>query len=386
MDFQFTEEQKQLRDVLDRFIAKEYGFETRRQIVKEPLGFRRATWEKFAELGLLGLTIPEAHGGFGGGAVDTLLVMEAFGRGLVVEPYLSSVVLSGGLLRELGNEAQKSELLPAIAAGQKLFAFAHYEQGSRYELEHVSARAARKGPAQYALTGKKTVVLHGGSADRFIVSARTSGEAGDAEGISLFLVDARAPGVSLRDYPTQDGQRAAEVALDAVTVADEARLGEEGRALPGIERVVDFAIAALCAEAVGCMGALNAQTLEYVKTRKQFGVPIGKFQVLQHRMADMFIHTEQARSMSYLAAVKVHASDPAERRRALSAAKALVGQSSRFVGQQAIQLHGGMGVTDELEVSHHFKRLTAINLTFGDAEHHLARFSDQMERRGRVDG
>jgi len=378
MNFQFTEEQNQLRDLLDRFLAKEYAFEARREIVKAAPGFSRAIWGKFAELGLLGMTLPEAHGGLGGGAVDSLIVMEAFGRGLVVEPYLSTVLLCGGLLRDAGNDAQKSQWLTAIAAGERLLAFAHYEPESRYELHHIATKAERRAGGSYVLSGRKTVVQHGGSADALIVSARTSGDVYDRDGISLFVVDAAAQGVKRRDYPTQDGQRAAEIVLENVSVGEGARVGADGKALPAIERAVDFAIAALCAEAVGCMSALNAQTFDYAKTRKQFGVPIGKFQVLQHRMADMFIHTEQARSMAYLAAVKSHDEDELERRRAISAAKALVGQSARFVGQQAVQLHGGMGVTDELAVSHHFKRLTAINVTFGDADYHVGRFSDQL--------
>ncbi|WP_394840635.1 acyl-CoA dehydrogenase [Pendulispora brunnea] len=378
MDFQFTEEQTQLKDLLDRFVAKEYSFDARRKILEgEPQGFSRAVWRKFAELGLLGITLPEEHGGFGGGGLDALIVMEAIGRGLVLEPYLSTVLLCGGLLRDAGNDAQKGEFLPAIIAGERLLAFAHYEPRFRYDLHHIATTAKRQA-ADYVLSGRKTVVLHGGSADVFIVSARTSGEVLDREGLSLFLVSASAPGVQVRDYRTQDGQRAADVVFENVTVGEAARLGAEGQALAAIERAVDVAIAALCAEAVGAMGALNADTAEYLKTRKQFGVPIGKFQVLQHRMVDMFIHTEQARSMAYLAAVKVHSEDTSERRRALSAAKTLVGQAARFVGQQAVQLHGGMGVTDELAVSHHFKRLTMINLAFGDAEHHLARFSDQL--------
>ncbi|HWL85906.1 MAG TPA: acyl-CoA dehydrogenase family protein [Polyangiaceae bacterium] len=377
MDFRFSDEQTQLKELLDRFLTKEYSFETRRQIVQEASGFSRTMWRKFAELGLLGVGLPEAHGGFGGGAVDALVVMEAFGRALVVEPYAGAVLLCGGLLRDVGSDAQKAQWLPALTGGAFLFAFAHYEPGGRYELNRVATRAERQG-AGYVLSGRKSLVQHGGSADYLIVSARTAGERDDPEGLSLFVVAAGAPGVSRRDYVTQDEQRAAEVVLDGVAVAEILRVGPEGQAFPAIERAVDFAIAASCAEAVGCMSALNAATVDYAKTRKQFGVPIGKFQALQHRMADMFIHTEQARSMAYLAAVKAHAEDAAERRRAVSAAKALVGQSARYVGQQAVQLHGGMGVTDELAVSHYFKRLTAINLTFGDAEHHLARFSDQL--------
>jgi alkylation response protein AidB-like acyl-CoA dehydrogenase len=372
MDFELRPEQAQLRDTLQRFIRKDYGFESRRAIIASPEGFSRDTWRAFGELGLLGIGIPEEHGGFGGDAVDTFVVMEALGSGLVVEPYLATVVLGAGLVREAGNDAQKAAILPAVAAGEMLLAFAHGEPGGRHELDEVSTTARRAGSG-YVLSGKKAVVLGGEAADKLVVSARMGG------GLSLFIVDAKAPGMAREGYRTHDGQRAADVALTDVSVDRDALLGAEGAALPVIRRVVDRACAALCAEAVGVMETLNGHTLEYLKTRKQFGVAIGTFQVIKHRMADMFIAAAQARSMACLAAIRAESADDAERGQAISAAKALVGKSARHVGQQAVQLHGGMGVTDELAVSHYFKRLTGINVTFGDADHHLARFSDGMK-------
>ena len=377
MNFKFSEEQDALRDTLQRFIRKDYGFEKRREIMRSPEGYSREVWRQLAELGVLALTIPEAHGGLGGNAVDTLVVMEELGRGLVVEPYLSTVVLGAGLIARAGSEEQKAGRLPRIAAGERLLAFAHYEPNARYGLTQVATQA-KKDKDGWLLTGAKTAVLHGAGADELIVSARTGGKAQDEAGLSLFLVDRRSAGIGIQSYPTQDGQQAAEIKLDKLRVPAAALLGKEGEAMPLIEYAVDAAIAALCAEAVGNMSALIETTLAYVKTRKQFGVPIGAFQALQHRMADMLMLGENARSMAYLAAAKLDVPDAGERRRALAAAKAVVGQSARFIGQQAVQLHGGIGVTDELAVSHYFKRLTMINASFGDADHHLGRVSDMI--------
>ncbi|MCK9382046.1 MAG: acyl-CoA dehydrogenase family protein [Sulfuritalea sp.] len=371
MDFNYTEEQLALQDTLRRFIAKDYGFEHRRALAKSADGFDRSAWKTFADFGILALPFHEDFGGLNGNAVDTMLVMEMLGRGLALEPYVSSVVLCGGLIRDAGSTAQKEELLPTLAGGELMLAFAHFEPGARYESGHVATTATAAGSG-WQLDGTKAVVLGAPSADKLIVSAR------DGKGISLFLVDAKAPGVTLRAYPTQDGARAADIRLVKVQVAAAALIGTAGNALPAIERALDYANAALCAEAVGIMSALNEVTLEYLKTRKQFGVPIGKFQALQHRMADMVIATEQARSMATLAAVRVDSRDAAERSRSVAAAKAYVTQSARLVGQQAVQLHGGMGVVDELNVAHYFKRLTMIGLTFGDADYHLGRFSDTL--------
>ena len=371
MNFDYTEEQTALQDTLRRFFARDYGFEHRRAMSRSADGFDRAAWATFAEFGILALPFPEDFGGLDGSAVDSMLVMEMLGRGLALEPYLPSVILCGGLIRDAGSAAQKEALLPALSGGELMLAFAHCEAGGRYALDHVTTQATPAGGG-WKLDGAKAVVLAAPSAHKFIVSAQ------DGTGLSLFLVDAKAPGLSLRSYPTQDGARAADLRLDAVQVGAEALIGPAGGALPLIERAVDYANAALCAEAVGIMAALNEVTLDYLKTRKQFGTPIGKFQALQHRMADMVIATEQARSMATLAAVRADSDDAAERSRCVAAAKAYVLQSARLVGQQAVQLHGGMGVTDELNVGHYFKRLTMIGLTFGDVDYHLGRFSDSL--------
>ena len=371
MNFNYTEEQLALQDTLRRFIAKDYSFEHRRALAKSADGFDREAWKTFADFGILALPFHEDFGGLNGSAIDTMLVMEMLGRGLALEPYVSTVVLCGGLIRDAGSAAQKEALLPAIAGGELMLALAHHEPGGRYEIDRVATTATPTGSG-WQLDGAKAVVLGAPSADKLIVSAR------DGKGLSLFLVDTKAPGVTLRAYPTQDGARAADIKLAKVAVGADALIGTAGNALPVIERALDYANAALCAEAVGIMSALNEVTLEYLKTRKQFGVPIGNFQALQHRMADMVIATEQARSMATLAAVRVDSADAAERSRSVAAAKAYVSQSARLVGQQAVQLHGGMGVVDELNVSHYFKRMTMIGMTFGDADYHLGRFSDTL--------
>jgi pimeloyl-CoA dehydrogenase small subunit len=375
MDFDLTEEQSLLKDSVDRLIADRYDFESRRKFIAEPEGFSRANWRQFAELGLLAVPFAEEHGGIGGGAVETMIVMEAFGRGIVVEPYLSTVILGGGLLRHGGSAAQQAEILPGVAAGETTLAFAQVERGSRYDLFDVSTTAKKDGEG-WILNGEKGVVLHGDSADRLLVTARTGGQRRDRDGIGLFLVDAKAPGISRRGYPTQDGMRAAEITFDNVRVGPEAAIGDPAGALPVVERVVDEAIAALCAEAVGIMDRMRDLTVEYMKTRKQFGVPIGSFQVLQHRAADMVVAIEQARSMTFFATMMSAAENPAERSHAVSAAKVQIGRSGRFVGQQAIQLHGGVGVTMEYSIGHYFKRMTMIDAAFGDADHHLSRVAE----------
>jgi alkylation response protein AidB-like acyl-CoA dehydrogenase len=377
MDFRLTEEQLALQETLRRFIAKDYDFERRRSLARSALGYSAEAWGQLAELGLLGLPYPEEFGGLGGSGVDIMAVMELVGRGLLLEPYLSTVVLCGGLLRDAAARAIKQALLPRIAAGELKIALAAYEAAGRYELAHVAATAVHDAKG-WRLTGRKSVVLDAPSADYFLLSARSSGNRTDAEGISLFLVRRDAPGLTLRAYPTQSGGRAADLHLQDVPIDDDALIGAPERALPVIERAVDQGIAALCAEAVGIVTALNEATLNYLKTRKQFGTVIGSFQALQHRMADMFIAAEQARSMAIIAAIQAAGGEPATRRRAISGAKAYIGQAARFVGQQAVQLHGAMGVVDELNVGHYFKRLTMIDMTFGDADHHLARFSDAL--------
>jgi alkylation response protein AidB-like acyl-CoA dehydrogenase len=374
MDFNFTEEQQLLADTVKRFVREDYTFEKRREILKSPEGWSREVWGKLAELGLTALNVPEAHGGLNASPVDTMLVMNALGEGLVVEPFLSAAVLAPALISRLGDEKAAAELFEGLIAGERIVVVAHQEAPSRGDVQYVATRAERSGDG-YVLDGHKAVIAHGGAADELLVTARVSGQPGDRDGVSVFRVDPKAAGVTVKRYATMDGQRAADIELKSVKVAADRRIGAEGKAFDAIEAAHDIALSALCAEAVGVMKAINATTLDYTKNRKQFGQPIAKFQVLQHRMADMFLHAEQATSMSYLAAIKCVDPDAAERRRALSAAKVVIGQAGRFVGQQAIQLHGGMGMTDELMVSHHFKRITAIDLTFGDADMHLQKFA-----------
>ena len=377
MDFNLSEEQTAIQDSLKRYLAKDYSFEQRRTIVKSAVGHSEQAWATYAELGLLALPFPESAGGLGGNAIDTMVIAETLGTALAVEPFIPSVVIAGSLLNDIGSPAQRDMLLSGITQGTMLVALAHQEPGARYNVNHVATTAKKDGDG-WSLSGHKAVVLAAPSAHKLLVSARTSGSAFDANGISLFVVDAHAAGVTLRPYGTQDGQRAGDVTLKDVKVGPDALVGAVNQALPAIEHALDRGIAALCAEAVGVMTTLNAQTLDYLKNRKQFDQPIGKFQVLQHRMADMAMAAEYARAMALLAAVKVDGKDVAERRRNVSAAKAYIGQSARTVGQGAVQMHGGMGVTDELMASHLFKRLTVINATFGDVDHHLGKVSDSL--------
>jgi alkylation response protein AidB-like acyl-CoA dehydrogenase len=391
VDFNFSNEQTALRETLQRFIDREYDFQRRRELAQSALGYSAEGWARFAEFGLLSLPYPEEFGGFGGNAVDVMLVMELIGRGLLLEPFLSTVVMCGGLIRDAGSAPVKRSLLPRIGSGEIKLALACYEATGRYDLSQVNCTAAPGSGGGWRLTGQKTVVLDAPSADYFLVSARggtgVSGAAangagangaGDPRDISLFLVGREAKGVSLLAYPTQSGGRAADLRLDDVWLGPDALIGAAGEGLTIVERAVDSGAAALCAEAVGIIAALNEATLNYLKTRKQFGVPIGKFQALQHRMADMFIAAEQARSMAILAAVYADSEDAAERRRSVSAAKAYIGQAARLVGQQSVQLHGAMGVVDDVIVSHYFKRLTMIELTLGDTDFHLGRFSSTL--------
>ncbi|MGD9615817.1 MAG: acyl-CoA dehydrogenase family protein [Alphaproteobacteria bacterium] len=381
MDFDLTDEQRLLRDSIDRLLADNYTFEKRKGHLAEPEGWSRALWSQYAELGLLGLPFPEQYGGFGGGGVETMLVMEAFGRALALEPYLATIVLAGTALRLAGNETQQSALLPQIAAGEKLFAVAHGERQARYDLPDVLTKAARKGDS-WVIDGAKSVVLHGDSADTLIVSARSSGDRNDTAGITLFLVDGNASGVARRSYALRDGTRAAEIALSGVEIGSDAVLGEIGGAFPVIERVVEAGIAAMAAEAVGAMETMQAMTLEYLKTRQQFGQPIGRNQALQHRATEMFVTLEQGRSMAMLAAMTIDEPDTgienrAERARNIAMVKAGVGQAARFVSQNAVQLHGGIGMTEEYAVGHYFRRVMVIEHTFGDTAHHLSRLARQ---------
>jgi pimeloyl-CoA dehydrogenase small subunit len=370
MDFDFTEEQRLLKESLDRLIADRYGFDQRKSYAQNPEGWSRALWRQLAELGLLGLPFAERFGGSDGGPVETMIVMEGLGQALALEPYLATIVLGSGFLRHGGSEAQQAALLPRIAAGELTLAFATTERHSRYDLADIATTVRRDGSG-WILDGEKGVVLHGDSADRLIVTARIGGDQRERDGIALFLVDAAAEGVARRGYPTQDGLRAAEVTLSRVRVAGDALLGEPGAALPLVERVVDEAIAALCAEAVGAMSALHELTLDYLKTRQQFGRPIASFQVLQHRSVDMLIALEQARSMALYATMMADSPDAPARHAAIAAAKVQIGRSGRFIGQQAIQLHGGIGMTMEYKAGHYFKRVTMIDTMFGDADYHL---------------
>jgi len=364
MDFDLTDEQRLLADSVNRLVADAYDdFERRKAYRAGPRGWSAQNWQAMAEMGLLALPLSEDQGGFGGGPVETMLVMEAIGRGLVVEPYLATVVLGLGLLRRAGH----AELFEAVGAGELTLAFAHQERQARHDLHDVATTARRDGDA-FVLDGAKGVVLHGDTADRLIVSARTRGGRRDRDGIALFLLDPAAPGVTRRGYATQDGLRAAEVVLESARttlLAD--------NALPLIEAVTDEAIAAICAEALGAMEVLRDLTVDYLKTRQQFGQPIAAFQALQHRAADMLVATEQARSMALYAAMMVAHPDAATRSTALSAAKALIGRLADAVGKDAVQLHGGIAMTEEYKAGHYFKRLTMIGALFGDTDHHLRR-------------
>lgn len=370
MDFNFTQEQQQFADALRRWVDKDYGFETRKKIVHSEAGVSDQAWATLVELGMTALPIPEEQGGFNGSAVDMMVVMQEMGRGLVIEPYLATVI-GAEFLKHGGAHA---DLLEKVAGGEAKLASALGEKQARHELFDIAVTAKPDGDG-FVLNGAKSVVIHGGQADCLIVSARSGGSQRDTDGITLFVLPADAAGVSRRDYRTIDCQHAADITFANVKVPASAVIGQVGAGWEVLDAVSDYAVALLCAEAVGAMEALNGATLEYLKTRQQFGVPLGKFQALQHRMAEMYMEMEQARSMATLVAVKVSSPDANERRRIASAAKARVGKALKYVGQQAVQLHGGMGVTDELPAAHHFKRLTMIEASFGDTDHHLARFA-----------
>jgi pimeloyl-CoA dehydrogenase small subunit len=374
MNFELSDEQTLLAETIKRFVATHYNFDARAKIMASPSGWSADVWAAIAEMGLLGLPFGEAHGGFGGTTVDVMLVMEAIGEGLLVEPYLATVGLGGRFVARAGTPAQQDRVLPALVQGKHTLAFAHLEAGARYDLRQVGLRARRSGEG-WVLDGDKRMVLHGGSADTLVVSARTAGGVTEADGITLFLVPRSVTGLVVRDARTIDNLRTADIRFSGVGVGPDARLGREGQGFPVIEEVVDYATTLLCAEAVGAIRYANEATLEYLKTRRQFGVPIGSFQALQHRMVEMMISYEQARSMACLACVKIDTADAAERRRVVSAAKIKIADACRHVSQEAVQLHGGMGMTEELKISHTFRRLTMLAQTFGDAEHHLERFA-----------
>ncbi|MGJ4940198.1 pimeloyl-CoA dehydrogenase small subunit [Bradyrhizobium sp. HKCCYLS1011] len=373
MDFDLTEEQRLLKESVDGLLADAYDFDSRKKYMAEKSGWSKAIWSKLAEQGLLGLPFSEDDGGFGAGGVETMIVMEAMGRALVLEPYLATVVLAGGFLRHGASDVQKGVHVAGIIDGSKTYGFAQLEKQSRYDLFDVATSAKKKGEG-WVLDGEKFVVLNGDSADALIVTARTKGAQRDKSGIGVFIVPADAKGVTRKGYPTQDGLRAADITFTGVEVG--AAIGDPENGLPLIERVVDEARVALCAEAVGLMDESLNTTVEYIKTRKQFGVAIGSFQALQHRAADMFVALEQARSMSMFATMASDFEDAKERATSIAAAKVQIGKSAKFIGQQSIQLHGGIGMTMEAKIGHYFKRLSMIETTFGDTDYHLRRVSE----------
>lgn len=379
MDFSFSEEQQQLQDAITRFVQGDYSFERRRGIIASPEGWSKEVWQGLADLGVLAMNVPEAHGGLGYGAIETQLAMQAVGSAMLCEPLLESAVIATALVRDFGSAEQQAELLPAMGSGERIVVLAHLEAASRGDAAWVETKAIKRGDG-FLLQGRKAVVMQAGAADELLVSARTEGAGGDAHGVSVFRVARGTPGLELKTYPTLDGRRAAEVILREVSLPASARLGTVGAALPAVERALDIGLAAVCAEALGVMEATVNATVDYLKTRQQFGQPIGRFQALQHRTADMLLHLEQSRSMSYLAAMNCSLADDAQRRKTLSAAKVVIGNACRFISQQSVQLHGGMGMTDELNVSHFFKRLLAIELSFGDTDSHLQRFAELSQR------
>ncbi len=377
MDFSITEEQSMLQDSVARFIDNDYDFDSRMKHSQSELGYSAENWKEFAGLGWTAVPFPEELGGLDGGPVELMLIMEQFGRGLVVEPYLASIVLAGGVLKRAASDEQKAEWLAPIIEGEKTAAFAYLEPQSRYRLADVTLTAKKDGD-HYVLNGTKGVVLNGAGADTLVVSARTAGDRKDEDGISLFVLAADAKGVSRRGYATVDGQKAAEIRFADVRVPADQILGKSGQAYPVIDAVIREATLAVSAEAVGIMEKLNHKTLEYTKSRVQFGVPIAAFQALQHRMVEMFMLYEQTKSLLLWAVMAQEAGNEAEAKRAVSAIKYEIGTAGRMVGEEAVQLHGGMGVTWELDVAHYFKRLTTINLLFGNADWHVERYAELM--------
>lgn len=372
MNFDYTDEQNMLRDSIAKWASAEYDFDKRRAALADEAAWKK-NWATFAELGLLAAALPEEFGGLGGGPLDVSVIAEEFGKALVVEPFVPTVVIAAGAVARTGSAAQKQEHLNAIAAGERVVAFAQAEPKSRWSL-HDIATSAKKDGAGYVLNGHKAVVIGAPQADHLLVSARTAGSQREAKGVSLFLAPKNAKGISTRDFPTMDGSRAAEVYFENVALGAEHLVGPADAALPVIERIVDEANAAFAHEAVGCMRMMTSLTQEYAKTRKQFGRAIAEFQVLQHRLVDMFMATEESVSMALLATLKLDASE-AERTKAVSASKVSIGRAARFVGQAAVQTHGGMGVTDEMRVGHYFKRTTMLDSTFGNVDHHLKRYA-----------
>ncbi|MGC6476525.1 MAG: acyl-CoA dehydrogenase family protein [Parvibaculales bacterium] len=378
MDFNFSEEQTLLRNMVQTFVQDNYDFDKRMKIVRSESGMSAENWQKFAELGLLAAPFSEEQGGFGGGAVDAMLVMEEFGKGLVMEPYLPTIILCGGMLDRHGTDAQKQAYIPSITDGSAIWALAYSETQSRYQANHVRLSAKADGDG-FVLNGHKSVVIAAPWASHLIVSARTSGDENDTQGITLFIVEKQAAGVSCQDFNTVDGGRASDVSFENVKLSADAVIGPVDGGFDVLEEALDFGAAAACAEAVGAMKAATAATIEYARTRKQFGQPIGSFQVLQHCMVDMLGEGEHATSITTMAHLKLDA-EASERRQAVSAAKSYIGKSGRMVGQNAVHIHGGMGMTEELNIGHYFKRLTTLNIQFGDEDFHLKRFSTESNK------
>ena len=373
MDFTFNEEQSLIQDQVDQFVQKEYDWETRQSLSNSELGFGEDNWKKFAELGWLGISVSEDSGGFGGSAIESMLIMEAFGKGLVVEPFLETVIMAGGLIDDHGSDQQKSSFLEPAIAGEMHLALAYAEPQSRFNLSDVVTEAKADGD-NFIINGYKSVVMNGPSADQIIVSARTSGTQLDENGISLFIIDANASGLDKTNYKTVDGRRASDLTFENVSVSKENLIGDQDKGFEILDLAIDKAILAISAEAVGAMEVLYKTTVEYTKTREQFGTAIGKFQVLQHRMVDMFMEYEQCKSLLYMATMK-HEEKAEDAKKAISGLKYQVGKAGKFIGQQAVQLHGGMGVTDELNVGHYFKRLTTVGTIFGNTDYHLKKYT-----------
>lgn len=371
MNFSFSDEQQMLADTIGRFVEKDYPFETRRRIIATGLGYSPTHWKMLAEMGLLGLTLPSEYGGSAASSVEVMIVMEALGRGLVVEPYASTAVGAAALLARFGSPPQQAAILPALNEGQLRLAIAALEPGARFDLWSVSTQAMGNREVGYTLSGQKAVVIDGDSADKLIVSARTAEGRDSESGISLFLVDTAASGVDVRGFPSLDGHRIAEISLDNVVVGPNDLICREGEGYEPLVWMVDRLITALCAEAVGAMDMLTQMTIEHLRTRQQFGQPLGKFQALQHRAADMVSAVEQARSITLRATAYLDHDNAIERRKAVSAAKAIVGRSARLIGEESVQMHGGMGMTDELPVGHYFKRLNCIDMSWGNVDHHV---------------
>ena len=373
MDFTFNEEQTLIQDQVDQFVLKEYDWETRQSLSNSELGFGQENWQKFAALGWLGISVSEDSGGFGGSAIESMLIMEAFGKGLVVEPFLETMIMSGGLIDAHGSDQQKASILEPAISGEMHLALAYAEPQSRFNLSDVVTEAKSEGD-NFVLNGYKSVVMNGPSANKILVSARTSGSQLEENGLTLFIVDADSNGLNKTNYKTVDGRRASDISLENVTVSKDDVIGSVDSGFEILDSAIDKAILAISAEAVGAMEVLYKATVEYTKTREQFGTAIGKFQVLQHRMVDMFMEYEQCKSLLYMATMKQE-EGAADAKKAISGLKYQVGKAGKFIGQQAVQLHGGMGVTDELNVGHYFKRLTTIGTIFGNTDYHLKKYT-----------